>query len=414
MNKGLSLLQYVKDKGFFHLLSVNFLAQFLGFGSSLLVAKLLSPVELGNIRIFQSYSAIFIVFAGFGINSAILKICSEKYSETEKTYFLHYGINYSFLSTFVTIILLVVFSLTGLLVSSKHLSCWFLIYSLIIPFAVLTDIFIVYLQSQKRIQEMAKAQIIIKAQSFILIIAAAWLWGFKGFIFATIISYILGLIPLLRQVKMKFLKTEIGLIPSNFKTVAFYSFLANGVSVLGRYADIYILDHFYFNRAEIGCYSLATIFTLAASQVTGTVQSIVTPYFSEKANDKIWYKRQLITNQIRLAIISILVAIIVFISAVILVKIFYGTQYGSTIKYLPLLLLKYVLWSSSVVIGVGMFGLGLVHQNFLISLTSTILSIVLSFFLLKNMGIFGVAWGQVGATIIILIIQIFLIKKTIN
>lgn len=73
----LQLLRDILNKGFFHLLSANFIIGFLGFGSQLLVAKFLTPVELGQIRTMQSFIGVATILAGFGFNTAVLKLCSE-------------------------------------------------------------------------------------------------------------------------------------------------------------------------------------------------------------------------------------------------------------------------------------------------------------------------------------------------
>ncbi len=71
------MLKWLYSKGFFHLLSVNFLAQFLGFGTVLIFPKLLTAVEIGQLRILQTYTGLFAVLAGFGLSTSLLKYCAE-------------------------------------------------------------------------------------------------------------------------------------------------------------------------------------------------------------------------------------------------------------------------------------------------------------------------------------------------
>ena len=405
----------LSQKGFFHLLSVNFLTQFLGFGSILLVAKFLTPVEIGEIRIVQSYAALFIVLAGFGLSTAVLKYCSEIRRGEEKAHILRYALGRSLLTTGAALLLLTALALSGALTSSRHLSLWLLIYAFgVVPLAVLTDLLTVFLQALRKIKEMARAQALIKAEAFLLIVASAWLWGFRGFVFATIAAYAAGLLLLRRQVKLPHRATARDSMPPRFINVAIFSVLGNGVSLVGQYADIFILDRFLEDRVELGYYSLATILVLGAMQVTATVQAIATPYFSERAHDETWFRRQLIRNQGRMAALSLVVALAVYALAWLLVPIVYGPAYRPALRYLSILLLKYIVFSSYAVIGVALLGLGLVRYNFAVVAVSTPVGLALSYVLLRRYGVSGVAWAQVVAAAVSFAIVVWLSRRALR
>lgn len=395
--KSLSIITYLNEKGFFDLLTVQFLTQFLGFGSILLVAKFLTPVEFGEVKILQTYVLLLAILAGFGINTAILKVCSEDRPDREKAGILRYGIRNALFTTALTLILVIVMAFSGRISSNQYISHWFIVYGLIIPLEVLTGIFIVFLQAQKRIKEMARSQAIVRVQSVLLIVIGTWLWGFEGFIIATIVSYALGLWPFLRLIGFNFFRINLENKPSKFMNFALFSVMANGVSQLSQRGDILILDQFSHDRVAIGFYSLALIFVAGASQVTSTVQLITTPYFSERAGNKIWFRRQLILNQGRMALLSVGVAFGVFIVAKVIIPLIYGAGYISTIEYLNVLLLKYVIWSSSAVMGSALLGLGLMNYNFIVVSIVTPLGLLLSYSLLQRFGVIGVAWAQVGS-----------------
>jgi O-antigen/teichoic acid export membrane protein len=392
--------QFVHEKGFFHLLSTNFLVQFLGFGSSLLVTKFITPEEFGQIRILQSYILTFSLLAGFGLNSATLKFGSENRSKEEREALLFFALRTASISVSVTLLLLVGLSITEIITSSRTMTNYLLIFALVIPFQVATDIFIVYLQANKRIKEMARAQGIIKLQSFVLIVIATWLYGLMGFIIATILAVIVGLLPLLRLVGWDFLKQKTINLPQAFFSVAIFSLLANGVATLRQFSDLFILDHFALDRAEIGFYSLATLFIQAAMHVTGTVQSITTPYFSERALDLEWFKRRLLRTQTQMFLLSIFVAVSAWFAAWTLIKYFYGPAYSSSLTYLAILLLRYIIWSGMAIIGVGLFALERIRYNFLASLLATITGFIASYLFLLQWGITGVAWAQVLSAVV--------------
>lgn len=402
----LSTVAYARDRGFFDLLSVNFLTQFLGFGSVLLVAKFLTPIELGEVRILQSYLGLFSVFAGFGINAAVLKTCAGNRPSYETSGILRFALGRVSITISVTMIAVIVLSRSGLIVSSRDLSYWLMIYSCIVPLDVITGIFVVFLQAQKKIRMMARSQAIVKLQAVPLIVASTWLWGFRGFVFASIIGYLLGLWPFLRQIGFEFIRTSLDEKPEGFMSYALFSFLANSVSVLGQRGDIFILDRFSTNREAIGYYSLALVFIMGASQVTGTVQSITLPYFTQRAHDKTWFRNQLKTNQIRIQLLSVVVAFGVFVGAWVLVPQFYGQSYSPTLTYLVVLLVKYVVWSSYALLATAMFSLGYIQYNAIIVFVSTPIGLFATYFFLAEFGVMGVAWAQVLSSVVALCLAI--------
>jgi O-antigen/teichoic acid export membrane protein len=74
--------------------------------------------------------------------------------------------------------------------------------------------------------------------------------------------------------------------------------------------------------------------------------------------------------------------------------------------YLPILLLRFVVWSSYAIIGVALFGLGLVRYNVLAIAVATPIGFVLSYLWLRHYGIVGLAWAQVATALCTLGIQL--------
>lgn len=408
------LFRSLYQKGFFHLLSVKFLTQFLGFGSIVVVARFLSPVELGEIRILQSYAMVFSVIATFGLSTSVLKKCSENLHPTEKVRVLRLAVMWGAGISLFIYALTAFLASTGVLTSSAHLSQWLIIYALIIPFAALTDILIAYLQALKRIREMARAQAVIKAQAFILIILSTWIWGFAGFVYSAIAAYVIGLLPLVRHTGTSFLRAESIPAPAGFVSIAVFSLLSNSLSMVGKFADIFILDYFSPHREEIGYYALATLFVFAAMQVTATVQTISTPYLSERATDPATFKRNVLRTQQQTFIMSFAVAAGVYLAGYLLIRFYYGVEYEPMLTYLPILLLKFIIWSAYAVIGIALLGLGLMKYNFVTVGLTTPLGLIISYVFLITFGVVGVAWGQVLTAVPGLLITYYFYRKALK
>lgn len=407
-------LRDIYEKGFFHLLSANFLHQFLGFGILLVVAKFLTPAELGEIRILQAYIAVFTIFAAFGVSTAVLKTCAEQRPEAERESILKAGFRRAMVTTLVALFLLAILALSGVITSTHRLAMWLLVYALVIPFSVSTEIFFSYLQALKKIKQLARLHALFRLQAFVIIIVCTYIWGIKGFIFATIIGYMLGLIPVVYTTGTSFLKRVPHSLTAAFKHLAVFSVLSNGISMIGKFGDIFLLDYLVMNRELIGYYALASLFTYGAIQVTATVQSISTPYLSERAGELEWFISKVRSTQIRVGVLSIAVSAGIAVLAYLLIHIFYGAAYFASLEYLPILLLKYIFWSWYAVMAVALLGLGYMKYNFIIVAIVTPLSILSSYFLFQVYGIAGVAVGQVFGSVVGLLLTRILYRRAIR
>lgn len=405
------LLVFLVEKGFFHLLATNFFRQFLGFGTILLVARFLTPAELGNVKVIQSWAALFFIVAGFGYSSGILKFCSEVRDTTEKETILRRTLYVSSISMVATAGLVAVLAGSGKMSGTPEVPFWLAVYCFSIPFAVLTEVLNMYLLAGKRVKEMAFSITLIKVQSFAIIVASTFFAGFRGFVVATVVAYAIGLYPPFRHVGCGFLRAPSRPFPEGFNRFVIWSLLANLANTAGQMSDMILLDRLHADREGIGCYSLALIFVMGASQITAAVQAILSPYFSERSGDLSWVRKQIFLNLGRIVLLSLAVSAGVWGTAYVLVRYFYGTPYAPSLAYLPVLLLRYVFWSSSVVLAVALFGMGYVRYNFYTGAAAAVVAIPASWFLLVRVGIAGVAWGQViYAGLVLLFLSRFLAK----
>ncbi len=394
MQNILAVVRNAYQRDYFHYLAAQFLAQFFTFGTMLIVAKLLSPEELGEIKIIQAYAAVFITIADFGLASALLKVCAEDRDEPERYGILRAVLTRAALSTAFALGLLALLLISGVVASSPHRRFWMLIYSTSIPFFVLTSVFMQFLQALKRIRVMAFAQVVIRLQGFIIVVIATWKWGFSGFIFATILMWGVGLWPLIHQTRVPTILKAKAKLPSGFMHMAVFAMLSTLMVTLGHQADMFILDHFSLDRTEIGFYSLAVILVQAAWLIVHSAGVVAIPYFSERSHDTAWFRRKLIQTQGQASIVSVGVGAAVFAGAWVFVPFVYGDAYRAVLPYLAVLLLKNVVVSSYTIIRMALIGLGKMNYSFIAFSIATPFGLVLAYFMLQRYGIIGVAWAQ--------------------
>ena len=405
-----SIISYLNEKGFIHLLTVNLLSQLLSFVTLMLVAKFLSAAEYGDLKVLQTYVNITVVVALFGFNSAAVKLCSENISEDERSAIFQNILKRAGVSTFITLVGGILLSSVGLITSSDFLSKWLIIYLAIVPIDVFTNLLTIYLQSKKQFKKIASAQAIFRVLTAPILLFGTWRWGFQGFIIASIISHGIGLWPFLHFVGPGIFKKFDLPVPSELMRYASFSFLAQILNQFTINGDVLILDHFSRDRESIGYYSLALLFLLAATLMSQTVQSITTPYFSEHANDEQWFRAHLRKNQFRMIFFSIAVALALSLGGRIIIPLFYGPTYQPAIEYLQILLIGFVFQGTFAIISSAITGLGKMKFTFIIAALSTPVELGLTYFSLQRYGFMGVAWSQVITSLFILILNLIFVN----
>jgi len=415
MSRISQLLRDIINKGFFHLLSANFIIGFLGFGSQLLVAKFLSPIALGQIKAMQSFIGTATILAGFGFNTAVLKLCSERRSMGERAFIFKRNFCYTAVPILPVLAGLFCLAKLDLLSPDKAINKWLPLYMLVIPAMTYTSLIMIYLQALKKIQLMAKLQVFIRLFGFIVLVSITYFYGFVGFILSTIFIGYIALIPLFNLVKDNFKsKVKVDSVFSKSLFYAKWSVASNAVAGIGQYMDIFVLNYLIKDRVGFGYYGLATIFILGMNYITSTAQSIAIPYFSEKSTDKKEFLRVLKKYEKLMILLALGVSIIALLVVPPFIEVVYGHNYAPAGVYFRILVLKYFFWSCYALLGIAILGLGKMRYNFLSVSISVPISLILSYLFIISYGIIGAAMAQALAYFITLIIVSFMIRHVIR
>jgi len=360
------LLQNSYHKGFFHLLSANIFIQISGFASQLLVSWLLTPKDIGIIKFLQTYSNLFSILATGGLNTAVLKLCSEKRELNEKIVIYKTSLKYMLLFFFLAAFSLLILLSFNILTYDIKIKYYFLIYIPIIFAISYNSIQNSFLQALKLINSMSKAIILSKLTMSILIIALTYFLFLDGYVIATFLGSFLTLFILSKNIK-KISVPNVRNEKFPIKPIWYYSkysLLANFAYTLLLSLDIIFLNIFIKDKNEIGYYSFALLVLVPYEVLRGTIIQITTPYFSEKGDDRnkvfsIFYKYQklFVLGAFFITIISI------FILPPILNFIF-SFKYEQSNKYIIALLLVWFLRSIYTMPSQLFIGVGKIYYNF--------------------------------------------------
>lgn len=409
------LVRNAADKGFFHLLSANFVISLLGFGSQLLVAKLLTPLELGQIKTIQSYFGVATIIAGFGFNTAVLKLCSEDVTHERKSALLRRNLKYTLVSITLTLLALWIIAYADLFSPDPAVNQWIGIYVLALPGTVIASLLMSYLQALKLIKAMANSQTFLRLAGVVIVVVCTYFLRFDGYVYATIFATTASMLFLFSLVKNDL--NDHHQIKDAFSQSFHYagwSFGGNTLATISNYLDILLLNYLITDRDGLGYYGIATVFIMGLNQVTGTIQSIATPYFSAKANDKAEFVRVLWKYQKLLIMVALSAAVLAVIVVPWFVRAVFGESYSTVGTYFQILAIRYLGWSCYALLGIALWGLGKVKLNFLAASISLIISFGLAWVLIEHRGLIGAAVAQAISSFVMLAIVLVMTIITLR
>lgn len=403
-------VKQVLQKGFFHLFSANCLTQLLGFGSLIIVSKLLLPEEVGAIKIIQAYIAVFLTLAQLGRNSAIIKFCAEIRESSLRMFMLQHTLLLTSALSLGMLVILIIAAQQRWISQDEIVCRWLPLYATIILPNVIYSIFTNYLQAIKQFKKIAVTQSLIKVISVFGVVAGAWFYGLAGYIVAMLFLSFLSASILAFQSRFSFHPIRDCALPRGFSFLAHMSLIGSTIAMLGSYVDLFFLDHFVADREVIGYYALATIFIMIGTQFTGTVQSFLTPYFAERSHDGLWLWNQMKRAQRYLSVGMIFICGGIYLFAYLLVHFYYGDCYVEVLWFLAVLLLQLWLTTTYSLIGTTLMTINKTQYNIITVTIGFVVKSVFAYFLVVNYGIYGLAFAPVMAEIPCIVVEYILVK----
>jgi len=414
----LTIFQNIRQKGFFHLLSANLLIQVVSFASQLFVAGILSPDDIGRIKIIQTYLSIFSIVAGMGFNSSTLKLCSENRTTEERNSLFESALFFTIFSTVSLYLIILILNIFDIFSSDKLIQ-WLIPLGL---FPIISNsvfiVFVSYFQATNRIKLISNLTISNKLISIVAIVLLTYCIGIKGYYVAYNLSFILMLFVCFRvygSIKkfniFSFKNLSHFSIHWNYAKTSMFGYLLSEISA---YVDILLLNFFVNDMHLIGYYSFALTITVVMKIIPYTVQQITIPYFSSLAQQKneflIAFKRY---NKILYLIIAItLFAVLLFVPF--LLHMIFAGKYDPSMQYFPFLAIGWSLRLLAQLQYGAIFGLGKINYNVYTSLISLLFNILIISVSLYLFGIMGAAYSSVLGGLVYILCSRYFFRKAIS
>lgn len=345
MKKVIDFLLSTWNKGFFHVLVANVLIALAAFGSQLFVAKVLTDVQLGYIKIFQSYTQILSIVAGMGFSTSTLIFCSGTQDMNQKLKHFSIALYAVVPISFISLFLFVGINQFGILTRISEVKVLFDKYSFIVVFTAIIAVYTAFIQSSKIFKKYSNLVIVTKLISIGFIVLLTYLRGFYGFFEGLWIGLFFSFIINVFFIKKEFnfyIQRNIPQLYTHIKEHFKIGIHGLGTNVFGMIAsniDIIMLGFFLKDElATVGQYSFAAIFITGLSMIQGTIVQVTVPYLAKYKNDYVSTTYLLRKYNRALLLGTIMLLFVLYLLLPVLIKLVYESKYNEGVFYLMFLL----------------------------------------------------------------------------
>lgn len=402
-------------RAFLSTFAANFATNVLASGGVLILALFLEEPDVGVIRSLQSYVIIGITIASMGFTTGILKYCSLSSEFEANERLLNKSIIFtSFVSLGYVMVGAIITAMSSPVGEDTNLTTLLPFALASVPLGVAIELFRNFLYARNRFEAAASAQIFVKLWTFIITIVLAYAYGLPGYVAGTFMSFLFGAIRFSKAVPFSLPRLEKFKFPSDFLKFSAFAMLGNLFVIVGNYGDILLLSLMDTERNVLGAYALASALTGGIMVVTTSVQTIVSPDMIRGVTSPRELKQSFIKNQLRLAGLSVGVAVFSAIFVTFFFPIVYGEKYLLTPAIFSGLCVNYVLVSCGTLGGSILMGYGRTSTNTSVAGISLLVGFLSGLLLIPQMDVWGMVWAKFLYGVIFVILSNTLALKCLK
>ena len=417
-----SRIKRIWEMGGLHVIGGNFLNKFVVFFGSILIVRLLSTTEYGELSYIENLYNFLYLLAGIGLSNAILRFVILEEDIYGKRSVFNYMVK-------IAIIIDVIIVLIGFVANHyyPHADKFIVVSGLL--YIMITMLPAQYFVDNNLTLERAfldnKCFAYFNFAYAVIVIIGKCIGAYTGgvagvVIVGVIIQYIFAIVIYGVNRKKYFPKEKkrISISKDKKKSIIVYSvqyMFTNGMWTLFMLIDIFLLGFFIKDPTIIADYKVAYAWPANISIVCSAVGMFVSPYFIKNESNREWVKinyRKVYTLNF-LAVL--LISLIICIAAKPLIFIYGGENYYNVIP-----LFRAILVSSFINNGLRymtancLAAMGKIRANMIVSFIGLIIQILLDLYFIPKFGAYGPAYSGIIVYTIMAIALFIVFNKNYN
>lgn len=404
--------------GFIHLAVSNYSVQFIIFASHLLIAKIMTPEDVGFIKWIETLMSIAVVLGAGGATFAILKLIPENKTAEIRSRLLNLALKSTLFFSIGATVVFTLLTYFGYLNDEPQYDSLFYLYALVIVPTVITQLLIRYYQSIHNFKRISILIFYLKLVSAAIILGITFFFFIEGYILSTILTSLLSTLIILYDLRKELFRKSVG----NFQSIQTYfhqlsqtAFTSQIVDQAKLHAPFLIAYILIKDKVEFGHYAFALLLVQGLNVLVSSVQQFLIPQMSASTADlkEFFIKYTAFEKKFNWITIGLFVLAQVFVP--LFVYLIFGDKYDEAILPLRIMLIGWLIQGFFSLKGIIFLSLG--KMRFVLYASSCILIIATPFmyYLTLNYGGVGAAWSYVAQNVVslgcLLFFEKLLVKK---
>jgi len=416
MDRLLTKIKALKEKGFFHLIISNYSIQVIVFISHLLIAKIMDPTYVGMIKTIEVYITIAVVLGSGGMIFAILKIVPQYKDKETRDHILHFSLKYILVFSSILFVVINLISYTGIISDDATLLRWFRWYSFIIIPSVFLKFLIRYFQAINAFKKISLLVIYFKIVSAIIVLSLTYFFYLRGYIISMVLTTIITVSYLLYDIKKdtlpKIKETDsYKSLSRKLITLSKPAFIATLIDQLKLQIGFLLANYIVLDRYMFGQYSFALILIQGLSIILISVQQFIIPKLSKISNNTNFFFIKLKVFEKQLISVSFIIFVLAQLILPIIINSVFANKYDEAIPLLRILLVGWFISSFYALKGVSFLSLGKMKYISIISGLMLLIVFPVTYYLNIKYDVYGSAYAYVFQVIVNLFLLTFFTNK---
>ncbi|WP_158655210.1 MATE family efflux transporter [Flavivirga eckloniae] len=415
MNRLLLLFLKLKKKGFFHLIISNYSVQFIVFGSHLLVAKIMTPSDVGIIKTIETFINMAIVLGGGGAIFALLKIIPENKDKELRNYSLRFAIKYVVVFSITIFIAFNLLAYFEVISKNRELVFWFYQYSFIIVPSVVVMLLIRYYQAIDLFKRISGVILVLKFSSALFVLTLTYFFFIRGYVLSMVITTIIVMLSLIYDIRKTIFISHISKdyieIKKRIIALSKTAFFAQIIDQFKLHSGFFIANYVLFDRIMFGHYAFALIIIQGLNIVSTSVQQFIIPKMSEVSSDIPLFFDKLSKFELKFILISTLIFAVTQLVFPICIGMVFGSKYNESILLLRIMLIGWYIQSFYALKGIYFLSLGKMKYVSYASFLIFLISVPLMYWLNVRFEAKGAAFAYVLQNVISYLVLSFFVKN---
>lgn len=392
----LNLKNLIKG-GLGHVFLASLINQVIAFASNFILVRILTKSDYGIYSYAFNIYSFFALFAGFGVESACLQVCSENRQNVSKAEgYMKFGLGFG--SLFNVILAIVIILSSKLFSFSIEGTSELLMYFSVLP--ILTTFFNcvqTYYRYNMQNEIYAKNSVINTILILLSSITGAFILQARGLIIFRSLAFLLSIVAsvFLFQFPIRKIVHAVNISIQEIKDVikiALISVLNIATGQLLYLIDVFVVGMVVADSSTVASYKTATIIPNALIFIPNALMVYEYPYFAENQNDKVWVKRNFLNILKYFTLFNVCLTVFLEIFAPYIIVIAFGEQYRDAVLAFRILSLSYFFSASfRKIIGNLLVTQRKLRVNFFVGIAEGVMNIMLNWILVHYMGAIGAA-----------------------